>query len=58
MEKEMRERTEEQPKVEKTGFLSRENLYSHINVSLRTMDCFIAVLVVLLIAAVAVGVMR
>lgn len=35
---------------------ARYNLYSRINVSLRTMDIIIAVIVILIIAALAVGI--
>lgn len=40
----------------KTGFLSRETLYSRINISLKSMDRFIAVLIVLLIVLLGIGI--
>ena len=41
---------EEKPEEEKkTGFLSRETLYSRINISLKSMDRFIGILIILLI---------
>lgn len=40
----------------KTGFLSRETLYSKINISLKSMDRFIAILIILLIVLLGVGI--
>ena len=39
-----------------TGFLSRETLYSKINISLKSMDRFIAILIILLIVLLGVGI--
>lgn len=48
---------EEKPEEEKkTGFLSRETLYSRINISLKSMDRFIAILIILLIVLLGVGI--
>ena len=48
---------EEKPEEEKkTGFLSRETLYSKINISLKSMDRFIAILIILLIVLLGVGI--
>ena len=57
-EKEITEsKTEEIAEQEKkTGFLSRETLYSKINISLKSMDRFIAILIILLIVLLGVGI--
>ena len=48
---------EEKPEEEKkTGFLSRETLYSKINIALKSMDRFIAILIILLIVLLGVGI--
>ena len=48
---------EEKPEEEKkTGFLSRETLYSKIYISLKSMDRFIAILIILLIVLLGVGI--
>lgn len=48
---------EEKPEEEKkTAFLSRETLYSRINISLKSMDRFIAILIILLIVLLGVGI--
>ena len=48
---------QEKPEEEKkTGFLSRETLYSKINISLKSMDRFIAILIILLIVLLGVGI--
>ncbi len=45
-----------QEEEKKTGFLSRETLYSKINISLKSMDRFIAILIILLIVLLGVGI--
>ena len=45
-----------QEEKKKTGFLSRETLYSKINISLKSMDRFIAILIILLIVLLGVGI--
>lgn len=50
------QKQEEVEAEKKTGFLSRETLYSRINISLKSMDRFIAILIVLLIVLLGVGI--
>lgn len=53
---EVEETEKEEKEIEKTGFLSRDNLYSHINVSLKFMDGLIVVLILLLVVLLIYGI--